>query len=149
MLDCSGVAFDRAAVALTASGQSIMVPGVALSSGTSADVVVAVCALAAALGADFAARLAQQSWACIAAHAPPAATMVGGLAGEPNSLGAAALTMFAQPSMHPAPAIQEATASASTTRTILMEERKLISSLSLTKWVVPVEPDDGTVQHEV
>ena len=135
-------------MALIASGQSIMVLGVASSAGVSADGVVIVCALVvAALGADleadWAPRLAQQSWACIAAQASPVATMVSGLAGAPASPGAAALTMFSQPSKQPAPAIQKATASASTTRTILIEERKLILLLSLIKYPVAVEPEQA------
>lgn len=39
---------------------------------------------------------------------------------------AAATTLFSQPSMQPAPAIQRATVKASTTRSIRMEEKSLI-----------------------
>jgi hypothetical protein len=62
------------------------------------------------------------------AQASPVATIVGELTGAAISIEAAAVTIFWQPSKHPAPAIQKATASASDTRTILIEERTLIVS---------------------
>jgi len=69
--------------------------------------------------------LGQVSWECIEAQADPAATMVEELAGGAISPEAAAV-MFPQPSMQPAPAIHRATASASDTRTIRIEERDRI-----------------------
>jgi hypothetical protein len=55
------------------------------------------------------------------------------------SVGVWALTIFSQPSRQPKPAIQKATASASETRTILIEERNLIMRASLNSMRVDVE----------
>jgi hypothetical protein len=81
--------------------------------------------------AECALRLAQQSCDCIEAQASPVTTIAGEFAGAAISVELAALAIFSQPSMQPAPAIQKATASASETRTILIEERNLIMLVSL------------------
>jgi hypothetical protein len=83
--------------------------------------------------------LAQQSCECIEAQASPVTTMAGAFAGDTTSVEVAALTIFSQPSMQPAPAIQKATANASDTRTILIEERNLIVQASLNFVRVDVE----------
>jgi hypothetical protein len=139
--DVSGLAFDKAAVALIASGQSFIVDEVASSCAQIVDVVKLVFDLAAGFGADFACCFAQQSCERVEAQASPSATMATVFAGELASFMAEALTIFSQPSMQPAPAIQRATASASATRTILIEERNLIAMLSLTKCAAGVERD--------
>jgi hypothetical protein len=65
--------------------------------------------------------------------------MAGEVAGDAISVAGAAVTIFSQPSMQPAPAIQKATASASETRTILTEERNLIMPVSLNSMSFDVE----------
>jgi hypothetical protein len=110
---------------LTASGQSIIVAGVAASPGTSGAVVEFDLVLARE--AECPRFLAQQSCACIEAQASPAATIRVEPAGDAALLDALAVIMFPQPSKQPAPAIQKATASANDTRTILIEERNLIA----------------------
>jgi hypothetical protein len=65
--------------------------------------------------------------------------MAGEFAGEAPSVEVAALAIFSQPSMQPAPAIQKATASASDTRTILIEQRSLTMLFSLNCVRVDVE----------
>jgi hypothetical protein len=62
------------------------------------------------------------------------------IAAGPDSFAAAAAAIFSQPSRQPAPAIQRATASASPTRTILIEEKNLIALPSLTVCAFDVEP---------
>jgi hypothetical protein len=84
-----------------------------------------------AFAAECALRFAQQSCECIEAQASPVTTMAGEFAGDATSVEGAALAIFSQPSMQPAPAIQKATASASDIRTILIEERNLIVPASL------------------
>jgi hypothetical protein len=74
--------------------------------------------------------LAQQSCECIDAQAAPEAIIVGEPAWIVPAL-LAATNMLWQPSRQPAPAIQKATASASTTRTTLTEESNLIVAFSL------------------
>jgi hypothetical protein len=59
--DVSGLAFDKAAVALIASGQSFIVDEVASSCALLVDIVTLAFDLAAGLGADFARCFAQQS----------------------------------------------------------------------------------------
>lgn len=114
-----------AAVALTASGQSIIVPGVAASSGAFAEVVMEFeCAVVFAT--EWARCLGQLSSECIEAQAPPAATIIEELVDDATSFDAAAVIRFSQPSMQPAPAIHKPTASASDTRTTLIEETNLI-----------------------
>jgi hypothetical protein len=182
--ESSGLAFDNAAVAFTASGQSIInVNGAANAEPTTMPEVVGgkaalgdepctelgreVCAelfaalsdelsreLWAALSEGFATsvalelmrpfamgwllRLEQQSCPCIDAHESAATTMLAVLSGVSLVAGAsaadAASTMLSQPSMQPPPAIQKATAKASVTRTILIEERNLILPRSLAIW---------------
>jgi len=74
--------------------------------------------------------------------------MAGEFAGDATSVEVAALTIFSQPSMQPAPAIQKATASASGTRTILIEERNLIVPASLNCIHLDVEPLNNLAFNE-
>jgi len=132
-------------VAFTASGQSIIVDKGAANPATTpltngrAAVLEFVADFEGAAGfdAEWAAGLTpcleQQSCECIEAQASPDTTMAAELAGDMASFAAASATIFSQPSMQPPPAIQKATASASVTRTILVEESNLIAMLSLNR----------------
>ena len=138
--ESSDPAFERTAMALTARGQSIIVGKVPASAAESSGICLPESAtdcrlsdvgFATAFAAECALRLAQQSCDCIEAQASPVTTMARESAGDAISREGAALAIFSQPSMQPAPAIQKATASASDTRPILTEERNLIMPISL------------------
>ena len=151
VLEVSGVAFDNAALAFTASGQSIIGEDVPPSSGTLLPAVASAGLRESSfdfdsdfttdLEAALVLCLAQQSRECMEAQASPATTTVGELAGAslpaistPGLSAAAALIILSQPIRQPAPAIQKATVSASVTRTILNEESDLITGS------VPTQP---------
>ncbi len=126
--DWSRVAFVRAAVAFTASGQpSIIVDELApISEATAvAGVRLVVVDLPAVLMEELARCFAQQSPEWAEAQASPATTTFETTL-SPVRRFASPLTMFSHPSAQPAPAIQSATVMASTTRTILIEEKNLI-----------------------